>query len=167
MWALPLALWAAVPAVRWCPLSWQEVCATALLRCSAASTPAECEAAAAHCPLAREPHADRAEGSDEPCSEAMDCPMAHATPHTSPPHREPNSSHRAYCLGESNGGAGLTSFAPRVHPATPVVAVVPAPQPLARPSSLAQREPQLASRPPPRAWLTQPPARAPPAAPLT
>jgi hypothetical protein len=164
MWALPLALWAAVPAVRWCPLGWQDVCATALLRCSAAYTPADCEAAAGHCPLAREP---RAACSNEECPEAASCPLAHASSNTASPQRDAFPNGRAYCLGDPNGGAGLTSLSPHVPPSPHVVAVMPAAPAGPRFTASARRVPQLASRPPPRAWLTQPPARAPPASRLT
>ena len=49
-WALPLALWTALPAIQWCPTGWDQVCAQMLLVCSAVPN-ASSQCSESECPL--------------------------------------------------------------------------------------------------------------------
>ena len=154
VWALPLAVWAAVPPVRWCPLGWQQACATALLRCSAAASPIACESAAGRCPLA---DAQRAPVSHGACAAGAGCLLAPPTPTAA---HESTHSGRTYCAGDPNGGAGVLAQSPHVHPASSLPAIVPAPDLALQLVAVATLGPERASRPPPRPWSRRPPARA-------
>jgi hypothetical protein len=164
MWALPVALWAAIPAIRWCPPGWQQACAAAILRCSAMNAPAACPRAANGCPLAA---AGSSAMVNDGCPEASRCPMAPATPATAPSRREPFPAGGAFCVGDPNGGAALRAHAPQLEPASSLPAIVPDSRIGPGATTLADAIPQLASRPPPRPWLRRPPARAPPSLRLT
>ena len=157
--ALPLALWAALPAVRWCPLGWTQACAVALLRCSAMQSPAACDPAGDRCPVA---DAKCAPATHEACAPGSECPFAATAEKAAPSRHEASRSARVYCAGDPNGGAGVLAQSLVVHSATQLHVIVPAPHLDVRLESVAGVVPQLASRPPPRAWLRQPPARAPP-----
>lgn len=168
--ALPLALWAAVPEVRWCPLDLQ-ACAAAFA--GTAATPvlpaAACAEAAreatracdetAGCPAAR---TTARSASDESCANAAGCPLARAVASTPvAPRSQPFG--RMFCVGDPNGGAGTLASA--VYVPAPLDAFVLTPElELSAPAVLLARVvPQLAGRPPPEPWLRRPPARAPPA----
>jgi len=166
-WALPLALWAALPAVRWCPPGWKQACAAALMRCSAMQPPAACRGVADGCPLASAGNADgnaagTAAAARDACPTSSACPMAPAPPRAAPARGDPFPSGGAFCVGDPNGGAGLRAQAPRLRPVTSVLAVLPDLQLDRRAVPQAEPVPQLSSRPPPRAWRRRPPARAPP-----
>jgi hypothetical protein len=167
MWALPLALWAALPAVRWCPPGWKQACAAALLRCSAIHAPAACRGAVEGCPLAT---AGPSAAAHDACPAASACPMAPmapASPRTAPSPHEPFPTGGAFCVGDPNGGAGLRAQAPRLRPVTSLLAILPDIRSDLRAVTRLEPIPQLASRPPPRARLRCPPARAPPSLRLT
>jgi hypothetical protein len=163
MWALPLALWAALPAVRWCPPGWKQACAAALMRCSAMQPPAACRGVADGCPLASDAKAaGNSAVAHDACPIGAACPMAPAPPRAAPARGEPFPIGGAFCVGDPNGGAGLRAEAPRVQPVTHLLAVLPDLQLDRRAVPQAAAVPQLSSRPPPRAWRRRPPARAPP-----
>jgi len=159
MCALPLALWAALPAVRWCPPGWRQACAAALIRCSTMQVPAACDHPVAGCPLAATARSTAPHAS---CPTGSPCPVAPAAPPSTPSRRDPFPAGGAFCVGDPNGGAALRAHGPRLEPATSLLAIVPDPGTSPRVLTLAVPIPQLASRPPPRAWLRRPPARAPP-----
>ena len=163
-WALPLALWAALPTVRGCPVGWQQACAAGLLRCSATQAPAACTRSAEGCPLA---HADSLPEANDACGSAAGCPLSHASSESPPSPREPFQSGRAYCLGDPNGGTGLLAQAPQLHSSASLPAIVPATKIDPRAVVLMAHAPERTCRPPPRPWLRRPPARAPPASRLT
>lgn len=158
VWALPVALWTAVPAVRWCPPGWKQACAAALLRCSAMRAPG-CPGAETGCPLAA---ARIPAQAGDGCPAASGCPMARATPASGQSRREPFRNGGAFCVGDPNGGAALRAHAPHLEPASSLPAIVPDSWTGPGVCTLVDAVPQLASRPPPRPWLRRPPARAPP-----
>ena len=164
IWVLPLALWAALPAVRWCPPGWKQACAAALLRCTSMQVPAACNRSIDDCPLAA---ADKAEAPHDACPAGAGCPTAKATPRTTPSHGDPFPTGGAFCIGDPNGGPGLGAKAPQLHPAANLLAIVPDAGIGPPAELLAAPAPQCASRPPPRPWLRRPPARAPPSSRLT
>ena len=139
LFALPLALWAAVPTLQFCSIRWDQVrpecvraCATEDRACAA--VPAD-RACGAGCTT-----------SAPACGEAC-------------------APHRAYCPGGPNGGAGVRPHPPRLRDLTPVPTVFAAAHELASPPREVRRViPQLAVRPPPRFWITRPPVRGPPVA---
>ena len=85
LWAMPLALWTALPAIQWCPAGWSQVCAQKMIACSAMPD-AESKCSGGHCPL-----------------------MADT------PRHERTSSSRAYCLAGPNGGAAEFQRDVRLH----------------------------------------------------
>ena len=153
--ALPMALWAALPAVQWCPLDWQEACIAALLQCPSSEAQAACEAGGA-CPLIK---ADPPSTAGDICGSPEACPMARAE---SSPRPERDPAKRTYCVGAPNGGAGLRAHGAEFRPIVDLVAIVPGAAFAQRAVALAEVVPQRTSRAPPGPWLTQPPARAPP-----
>jgi hypothetical protein len=174
LWVLPVALWAAVPAVQWCPFGWSRACAAPFPRCPnvAAATAtcgmpaaAACGADAGTCMAAWAGEPDgRAAANGEPDARAADpapsCPLM-----TARLAREAGRGTRpvrAFCLGDPNGGAGMRTHAPAFgHEMGPAVGAVVAS--LAAPPRLVTSPvPQRASRPPEHPWSRRPPARAPP-----
>jgi hypothetical protein len=164
MWVLPLALWAALPAVRWCPPGWKQVCAAALLRCAAMQPPAACDGATEACPLAQ---AGKSAVPHDACPPGSSCPMADGAQRTAPSDHLPFPTGGAFCVGDPNGGPGLGAPSTQLHPAQNLLAIIPDTGIEPRAATLAEPDPQRASRPPPRPWLRRPPARAPPSLRLT
>jgi hypothetical protein len=160
--ALPIALWATIPAITWCPVGWDQVrpeCFIEQVATARASAPhaMSCEGASAlrtlECP------GSACLGGDGAL--AATCPLSTPCADESP--ASPDGP-RAYCLSEPNGGSGLRSIAPdlppnALQPALVGAQLVPEP-PLCAYARLAV-EPE--ARPPTHAWALLPPARAPPA----
>lgn len=180
---LPLATFAALPAVRWCALDWQSgpACFDGL-----AYDPMTMDAAAAALPPAAVQHPARVSlGSAQPMCAAGACPSgaagcplaacrletgraaAHA-PAGAPLPRAPASPHRArhgraFCVTDPNGGTALRPHPPqlRTHVALPAIAV--AGDACVCPAQQFRRlPPQLAARPPTRSHDRLPPVRGPP-----
>jgi hypothetical protein len=159
---LPLALWSAIPAARWCPLDWSQVCSVQFLRCAAGL-----EAAADCVPMGGCPLARATSGSSSACANsagsATRATSGGAAPCEAP---APGASHgrRAYCLEDPLSGRGLTEAGPRVHQPGPLrfvlaaVVVLPATESGRHGFVTEPRE-----RGPTRSWAPLPPARAPPA----
>ena len=143
---------AAVPAVRWCPIRWDQVQPAAYLRCDAGLPPLDgrCPAPAA---------ATDVDPASAPAgSQASACDMAPAAPQSKTLPRG-----RAYCLGDPAIARGLLSRAPRLH-ASDTFEILPAPtvsehRPAPR---FASRTWVAEARPPTHHQASLPPVRAPP-----
>jgi hypothetical protein len=142
---LPLALWSAVPGVRWCPLGWDEVraeCFVARTAVVEAGTPGCCERACGETEaLCGDPDA------------GQNC--------TAPPLASEFPGGRAYCLGGPAGGDGVPPVAALLD--SPVLSAL---LPDAIPATLPERAtcPAVvaATHPPPSPVGAVPRERAPP-----
>lgn len=133
--SLPLALWAALPELRWCAFDLEQ-CAAVLAGAPAAIAVSECERA-----------------GDGDCASMSDCPLAHRD--EAPPRGR-------LCVGDPNGGAGVLAGAVHLPDPTGLPAHLVQPESSFPLVMLARTTPQLASRPPPEPDRRRPPARAPP-----
>jgi hypothetical protein len=157
---LVAAFAAAVPAVRWCPRTWDEIAPEQFLRCAAVSSVGHpgCALTYAGAVPASAPacaHGDRCTAAAT-CSA---CPLGeHAAPAPRPaaPHRG-----RAYLLGDAAAMRALRYEAPRLAPAAPAIVVLAASLP-APPAARARVADLACTRPPPDTPHAPPPARAPP-----
>ena len=148
--ALPLALWAATPAIRVCPPGDGD----ARTECVAGTADAAQLEIAAHlsgCPrllaCARQRHKSRG------CAAAQ--------------HRAPASpgatNRREFCLGGPNGGSGVRTHSVRISiDATPLAVAVAQDAGLEPMRREARVQPARLARPPTRFWTTRPPVRGPP-----
>ena len=184
IFALPIALWAALPALQFCRLGVSQVrpecvfgtyvaqaalshesalpAADVATPCSGASAPTSCSAASeTSCPFAaRCAPSSQAAGRDHPCT--ADCERVDARTHSSNHHAHHA---RAFCLGGPNGGTGVRPHSPQLRTHAPPPAIVTATLALASlPHQTRRVAPQLAVRPPPRLWITRAPIRGPPVA---
>ena len=173
--AVVLTLWAALPALRWCPMGGTGAWPGCLYGAGFARPQAApaCVAPANASP-GSEPARDRCASQADACrrgaaaSRADACPLADrcAPPAPTRPDAATAAHARALCLGESNGGPAVRALGPRlrVEPAPSAVAFGGVAFLAPPPRAFARLAPQLAARPPtaPRALL--PPVRGPPAA---
>jgi hypothetical protein len=161
--AVPLAVWAALPAIQVCALRWDQLSLATLARCSVAaglSSATPCTDGA--------PRASAAAPASEPdpcrehvAAQGTRCPFAE--PGVSHARSRERSSGHAYCLEGLNGGLARHAPAPRLERFAVVVAVIPgiaeAGEPVVRRTAFA---PATWARPPTRPWFRLPPSRAPP-----
>jgi hypothetical protein len=171
---VPLALWAALPAIQVCALRWDQLSIEVLARCSVAAglSSDSLPAATSPCAAAVLPARGAAPRSEpDPCREharanGTGCPYAATRdPRPSPAasaHRA-RSSARAYCLSGLNGGLARYSPPPRLERVATVVAVIPGievtDRPVVRRLAFVR---VVRARPPTEAWFRLPPSRAPP-----
>jgi len=162
MGALPIALWAALPLVQWCPRDLRAGGVDCLL---VAALPA---------PITHRPHASAvapSSGCERRAARADDCVGEAACPLASHEHDGQDGRHQEYpcqggtfCVSAPNGGAGVRPHSPRVDSpiALPAIAAAEIQVPLPR---VAMRfTPEAAARPPTRAAWRPPPVRGPPTA---
>ncbi len=149
--ALPLALWAAVPTLQFCRVAWDETRPECLEGVPAAEVEIVRHAMAPPCAAAC-PSADRSCAAACPSDETGTCPAR-------PP------AHRTYCPGGPNGGAGVRPHAPEIRVQAPEpILFAAAGEVISPPRAIQRVVTQLAVRPPPRLWITCPPVRGPPVA---
>ena len=155
--ALPIALWAALPLVQWCP--------PCDLRAADCPLGAALAAPVTHDPLASDcapPGAcARRSAQADACAGLPVCPVASMAQHGR--HHRPGQG-GTFCVSAPNGGAGVRPHAPRLDSpiALPAIAAAEIQVPLPR---VAMRfTPEAAARPPTRAAWRPPPVRGPPTA---
>ena len=160
---MPLALWAALPAVQWCPVAWQQACTPGGMECPPpAHMPVACSMAPVDCP-AMNPTI-RCDGDDRGgCGTAAACPMAAQQVHPVAG-STPAPPHRVLCVRGPNGGVSLAAYSVQLEPG--FVLVLPAsPATVEVDLRLATRYSEAGDEwPPPGAPSRLPPARAPPLA---
>ncbi len=190
IFAMPLALWAALPAVQWCPVGWDHVCALDLLRCSAIpGASADCmRSATPKCVAVPDPE-NCSVAQSGGCGGMESCPFARGRATCTPPpavspsgltSRDPGvacatpepvarahaaapaTSSRAYCLSGPNGGLALGAHHVQLERAPWVVAVLAVVAVEADPGLATPLGEWTEERPPPETPVALPPARAPP-----
>lgn len=144
--ALPFALWAAFPAMSWCSIGWDDVRTERIVRCAIGAAAMECTPQQGAC------DASACERMAAECAAEADAPA-----------EPPYPGGRAWCLDDTNGGAGVRVEAPRILPGWTVLAVVTSAIELEAPhASPILAAPAHHARPPTDAPRRLPPTRAPP-----
>lgn len=156
-----IGLWAtlcsAAPAVRWCPVAWEDISLSAYLACDA-STESDCAMNRSGTCRARKRMA---------CAASGGCGNAAAPEEGSAASRSAGTTAHgnAYCLGDPAIAHGVRSHEPHVNAPISVIAAMPAGPELDPPAmSGLQREPLDRGPPWATALKPQPPVRAPPPA---
>jgi hypothetical protein len=144
--ALPFALWAAIPAMSWCSIGWDDVRTERIVRCAVGAAAMECTPQQGAC--------------DASACERMAADVACDADPTSEPSYPGG---RAWCLDDTNGGTGVRVETPRVLPGWTILAVVTtALETTPPPASPIHDTPSHDARPPTDAPRRLPPSRAPP-----
>lgn len=154
LWA---TLCSAAPAVRWCPVAWEDISLSAYLACDA-GTQSDCAMDRSDTCRDRKPVACAAAGGCGNASDQAPASAASGSPATT-------THGNAYCLGDPAMARGVRSSAPHVDVPSPVVAAMTVGVELEPPTmSKLQREPLDRGPPWAATRKPQPPVRAPPPA---
>ena len=154
-----LGLWAtlcsAAPAVRWCPVAWEDISLSAYLACDA-GTKSDCAMNRSGTCRAHKRMACAASGGCGSPSDPAPASAASRSPATA-------AHGNAYCLGDPAIALGVRSHEPRVNVPSSVVVAMSAGFELDSPTTSGlQREPLDRGPPWATALKPQPPVRAPP-----